>query len=218
MIKDRWCKATAIIGTIRHEMTDAAPFRREMPAPYQKALLARRRAKNAADFVASDGNLHLAWEMLDAWGMNARSAKLKHGADFLQSIRACAGTLGAADKATAASDQAFRQALAQLYGQLHVMQTSLRLVSNAKLLHLLYPDRLMPIDGQHTLAYLYGHQGAQSAKRYLEIVQFQQEILAVEIDWRTYLDDAWNTTPPKLIDNAIIILRRKQRLDAKFGS
>ena len=94
--------------------------------------------------------------------------------------------------------------LTETYNKLHVMQTEAKLVSNSKLLHFLFPKMLMPMDGKHTLKYLYGN-NSESVKKYIEIIELSFEIMNRPENWENYLGGNWNTTIPKMIDNAIII-------------
>ena len=85
-----------------------------------------------------------------------------------------------------------------------------KLVSNSKTLHFLFPNLLMPMDGLHTLTYFY-HNTSESSDKYMELIKLSLEIMGKdsEENWKKCLgngDKWWNTTVPKMIDNAIILL------------
>jgi hypothetical protein len=63
----------------------------------------------------------------------------------------------------------------------------------------------MPMDRNNTLWYFYGNTG-ESPNKYVEIIELSFEIMSMPEKWDTYLDNNWNTTVPKMIDNAIILL------------
>ena len=85
------------------------------------------------------------------------------------------------------------------------MKTRGKLVSNSKLLHFLLPNMFMPMDRKNTLSYFYGNTG-ESKNKYIEIIELSYEIMRMPENWEGYLDNRWNTTVPKMIDNAIILL------------
>jgi hypothetical protein len=131
--------------------------------------------------------------------MNARAARLKRFDAFSASVLRCTTELIRLERACGAPRSEFMASLSAVYDRLHVMELSARLISNAKLLHFLFPHHLMPVDGQHTLNFLYGHVAYQPASWYLEVITFQQDVLGRVADWPMYLDERWNATAPKLV-------------------
>ena len=71
-----------------------------------------------------------------------------------------------------------------------------------KVMHFILPDLIMPIDRQNTLTFFYGHTG-ELENYFIRIFGYSYEI-AQRIDLRPFLDDTWNQSVPKVIDNAII--------------
>jgi len=61
------------------------------------------------------------------------------------------------------------------------------------------------MDGANTLQYFYGNAN-ESTDKYIEIIELSYEIIGMNENWWKYLDKGWNTTIPKMIDNAIILL------------
>ena len=164
-----------------------------------------------------DGSNRVGKELLETFDQTAQGTTLKGLAMFIKGIQRCRQGLTAIEDAAEQSASALSRAAGAVYESLPLAQAHTHIVSNAVFLHLLFPDHLMPVDGQHTLAYLYGRDTVLPAARYIEVLNFQQEILAGALDWSGYLDAGWNTTPPKLVDNAIILLRRKQMLEERLG-
>jgi hypothetical protein len=101
--------------------------------------------------------------------------------------------------------QNLRANLDKIYEKLNFMESAGRLVSNSKVLHFLFPYLLIPMDRNNTLMYLYNNT-SESKEKYLEIIDMSIELIQGNIHWIKYLDNNWNTTLPKMIDNAIIIL------------
>lgn len=66
------------------------------------------------------------------------------------------------------------------------------------------------MDRTNTLMYLYGNT-YESKNRFIEIIRFSFETINSINYWEQYLDNNWNTSAPKLIDNAIILLEKDKR-------
>ena len=92
-----------------------------------------------------------------------------------------------------------------LYDRMDLMLSNEKMVANSKVLHYLFPNVLIPIDRTNTILYLYGKDGT-SRKRYLEAINFSFDVMESNLCWGNYLDEKWNSTIPKLIDNAIILI------------
>lgn len=113
--------------------------------------------------------------------------------------------------------------LRHIFCNLKVMETKRRIVGVAKALHFLLPDLVIPIDGKYTMECFYGYnKNAGSPEK--EFVIFK------EIFVKTYYitkklnltqndvdGKKWNTSVPKLIDNACIgFLNYKDKNDAEM--
>ena len=82
------------------------------------------------------------------------------------------------------------------------MNSKGRLVSNSKIMHFILPHLVMPMDRKNTLMFFYNNTG-ESKNKFLEIFESSWYI-AKRMNLSYYLDDDWNRTIPKIIDNAII--------------
>lgn len=88
---------------------------------------------------------------------------------------------------------------------LYVMKTNAKLVSNSKLLHFIFPDLLLPMDGKNTLMYFWNNT-SESKSKYLQLIKWSYKMaVRQDVVWDDYLDEGWNSTIPKIIDNAIIL-------------
>jgi len=85
---------------------------------------------------------------------------------------------------------------------MHVMKSSGKLVSNSKTMHFIIPDLVMPMDPQNTLNFFFRNTG-ESKSRFLTVFERSYQI-AKAIDLGPFLDEEWNLSKPKVIDNAII--------------
>jgi hypothetical protein len=174
---------------------------------YKKTIELRRNKPLIDLFEESDRFIELIYATLACWDMNSRGAKMKYFDDFKASVLSnkerfiglsyerletiSKGTLGEV-----------KTRLEQIYNNLHLMETGGRLVSNSKVMHFILPDLIMPIDRQNTLNFFYGHTGELEGY-FTRIFSYSYEVTQ-RIDLRQFLDDDWNQSVPKVIDNAII--------------
>jgi len=173
---------------------------------YKKVINLRNGSKNIESFLRDERNLEIVYATLVAWGMNSQAAKMKYFDDFKDNILSCEERFEQLESFWEKNNISINNLvgpLKEIYQNLHVMKTEARLVSNSKLLHFLFPEKLMPMDGKHTLHYF---NAGESVNKYLEIIEFSFEIMDMEDNWQKYLSGDWNTTIPKMIDNAIILL------------
>ena len=107
-------------------------------------------------------------------------------------------------------DNMILKLLENVFCGLEVMKSKRRIVGVSKTLHFLIPDLIMPIDGKYTMTYFYGY-NKYSDKAQAEFKTFKEIFLEThKIMKELNLTQAdvdnqdWNTSVPKLIDNAII--------------
>jgi len=209
MIKDKLTKINRIAETINSRISEINKRYRTGPDLYfyRKLMQLRREAHEIASFLDSTYDLEILYATLVSWDMNSRGAKMKYFDEFVLNLRSCQDEFKILDSINREPRfQSFPfQVLRQTYEKLDLMKTDSKLVSNSKMLHFLFPHILMPMDGQTTLSYFYGNT-SESIHKYLELIGMSFEILAQRHNWNQYLDDKWNQTAPKLIDNAVILL------------
>lgn len=220
-IRDKELKAQKIINTITTRISAINRLFRFGPDLYfyKKIISSRRTFPSIKTFLESNHNIELLYATLVAWDMNSRGAKMKYFDQFkdsiikplkhLEKLEAIFTDNGLQD------EEDILRILGQIYLDLDLMVTKSRLVANSKTLHFLFPDFLVPMDKTNTLSFLYTNNN-ESVDRYLEIVRFSFELMKNSIDFSKYLDQQWNQTVPKLIDNAIILIMGKSLRYAKY--
>lgn len=187
---------------------------------YRKLLESQRRVNSLDKFLGDHGNLELCYGVLGLWGMDTRGAEMLDFDSFSKAIGTVHTHFLALEAALIRGNDTRKttRCLGSVYDALNVMKGANKLVSNSKLLHFCFPDHLMPMDGMNTLTFLYGNT-SESKRKYLDIGQFAIDVRkAVEqrqISWTERLDDGWNSSIPKIVDNAIIIHMSEKRKKEK---
>lgn len=112
--------------------------------------------------------------------------------------------------------------LRHVFCNLKVMETKRRIVGVAKALHFLLPDLVMPIDGKYTMECFYGYNknAGSPEKEFLIFKDIFEKIYYITKKLSLTQNDVdgkkWNTSVPKLIDNACIgFLNYKDESDAE---
>jgi hypothetical protein len=210
MIKDRQKKIEEIIYTIKNRIHEINERYRNGPDLYfYKRLLAlRRQTSDIIAFLNNDYNLEIIYATLVSWDMNSRGAKLKYFDEFKSSILSCMDSLNAINGMSDIKSIDILDLQIQLLGvykKLSLMKTKGRLVSNSKFLHFLFPDLFVPMDRKNTLEYFYGNTN-ESVNKFFEITEFSFDLVKKLLDDNVQLDEGWNSTIPKTIDNAIILI------------
>jgi len=207
-------KSTEIKKVIAHRIKDFAALYRSGPDLYfyKRVMQMNGQSQDLDEFIDNEYNLELLYATLVAWDMNSRGAKLKYFDDFKDSILSNRHHLKMLwkKKLEEIEDiEAIIEVLGAMYDNLHLMKGQGRLVSNSKLLHFVCPELLMPMDRSNTLVYFYKHTN-ESKDKYLNIIRWTYAMVKDQsIDWITYLDEEWNTTIPKILDNAVILKNNK---------
>jgi len=174
---------------------------------YKRVICLRNSSSNIISFLENDYCIEILYATLVAWDMNSRRAKLKYFDEFKNNVRSCRDNFEKIESLTQGDIDVERliELLKEIYLNLHVMQTKARLVANSKLLHFLFPKICIPADRSNTLEFFYGNH-SESFEKYGDIVRLSFEIMKKMGHWERYFDNGWNTTIPKMIDNAIILL------------
>lgn len=209
MIKDRSKKFNDILDIVKtpkflefDSMYGTGP-----PLYFYKKTLSLRGKSGVESFLKSDYHIELLYATLVAWGMHTRAAKMKDFEEFKCNILSCTNEFKQLENLSKPCDEMI-PILQKVYENLKLMKGEAKLVSNSKLLHFLFPEVCMPVDGTNTLMYLYGNTNEDDlGKKYIEAIQFSFELMKVPMNWDDYLKGEWNTTIPKVIDNAIIMLK-----------
>ena len=210
MIKDRQKKAAEIVNTIQSRISEINERYRSGPDLYfyRKSIELRKKSQNIELFINDDYNVEILYATLVSWDMNSRAAKMKYFDDFKKNILSCTSEFQQLEEIERSNQFDINQLLRllnRIYNKLALMKTDSKLVSNSKLLHFLFPNVCMPMDRNNTLSYIYNNT-AESENKYLEIIQFSHELIKNNPNFTDLVDNKWNTSIPKMIDNAIILL------------
>ena len=173
--------------------------------------LYNRILRSSRNDIGSNEFIKLVYDMLVAFKMNSRRAKLSELADFKKSIKKHADTIQSLAKfkleKVKETDDSFKETIGFWFDNLCLTQTNARLVTFSKTMHFLLPDLFMPIDREYTLRFFYGSTSGNEKRCFLQVFeQFRQyaqkhhAILKAQVDKRSH----WNRNIPKVIDNIII--------------
>lgn len=166
--------------------------------------------------LLADNELYeLMYSTLKAWNMNQRGARLVHFGVFKNSILNNESILQDLykfhiEKIKDDEQQIILLKLEKLFTDLKVMSSQSRIVGVTKTMHFLLPNLVMPIDRKYTLNFFYWHnaynKGAvKEFKTFTEIFTTFREIAKINRLTEKDVDKSdWNTSIPKLIDNALI--------------
>jgi len=183
---------------------------------YKKIIDKHRNSNGIDPLLDSDDFFILVWDTLEAWNMNQRGAQLTSVEKLRESIRSHRSILRSLyfDKlytiVDPQIDASISKRLHDLFCGLQVMESRRRIVGVSKTIHFLLPDLVIPIDGAYTLPYFFGYNKydtSDESEFYTFEYIFQE---TYKIARRLNLTNAdvnsnkWNTSVPKLIDDAII--------------
>ncbi len=200
-------------------------YRKDADFYFYKLLMSERKhnpIENLLNTEKFESFIGLIYITLISWNMNQRRAIIRPFNEFssnIQSIKEHIIDLSEFQLAglSSAHDLKFiLDKLKQIYKKLDLMVSTAKLVSNAKTLHFLLPDLIMPMDRENTLKYFYNNKN-ESINKFLLIFKCSYEIVN-RIELNKYLDHEWNQTILKIIDNAIIYYIRKKFYKKKLLS
>lgn len=163
----------------------------------------------------SDENIELIYVTLVAWNMNSRGAKLQEYQMFKQSIQNQKKAILNIKDFTIRDIQK-----ESIFSKLHDLFFSLDLVAKSKpalvtftkTMHFLLPKLIVPIDRKYTLMYFYENVNipTEHEKQFKIIKEIETEYskFVAKVDLHQYIDEKWNTTEAKVMDNMIIGFNR----------
>lgn len=213
-ILDREEKKSAILKTIVSNIEEINTRYRSGPSLYfyRRILEFRRGHQQVRDFLSSQYVIEMLYATLVSWDMDSRNARMKYFDGFNDSL---VRTLGIFEKIENEIKEFKPHDPTNMIGLLQeanhsmeLMESKGKIVSNSKCLHFLFPDVCLPIDRTNTFQYLYDNTN-ETINRFGEILCFSFDIMAAEIQFEKHIDNVWNQSVPKLIDNAIILLHNK---------
>jgi hypothetical protein len=193
---------------------------------YRELIDMHRNRDNFEDLLEDETFLKKIYETLGKWNMDQRGAQLASFDDFKKSVGFWKEYLIKLYKYKIYENidndiTKIDEMLEKVFCNLKVMQSRRRIVGVSKALHFLFPDLVMPIDGKFTMSAIYGYNKFSNDSR-KEFINFRQIIMEfIEITDRLQLNQSdvdgenWNTSVPKLIDNAIIGLMKCETEEIK---
>jgi hypothetical protein len=192
-------------------------YRLVTPSLYlYKKIVEKHRKHGDLNILLQDNEfLELIYITLIAWDMNRRAAKLVSFEKFKKSIfdntnllselyNYKLGSLSEGDVSIILNK------IEKLFVNLNVMKSKSKIVGISKTLHFLLPDLIMPIDRKYTLGFFYGHNKydqeiTKEFKTFKEVfVAFHHIATKLKLSEADIDNFNWNTSIPKLIDNALI--------------
>jgi hypothetical protein len=187
-----------------------------------RELIDMHRKRGSLEVILEDEEfLRKLHETLIKWNMNQKGARLASFIDLTKSIKFWRDYLVKLYEYKLFEDidndiAKINEMLEKVFCNLIVMESKRRIVGVSKALHFLLPDLIMPIDGKYTLPAFYGYNKFSNTpkKEFITFRQIFREFL--EITDRLQLNQSdvdgekWNTSVPKLIDNAIIGLMKSE--------
>lgn len=181
-----------------------------------KEILSAHKSYGIKGLVLDSDFHNLIYRTLISWDMNNRRAKLVDFNCFSSGIKAMSTLI--CDLASYSMAELDNEdvvdiglKIKDLFSQLKVMRSKSQIVGCSKALHFLLPQLIMPVDGKFTLNFLYGYRKyyddtENEVRIFLEVFHAFRSLASIlgihEKD--QVCASSWNTTVPKIIDNAII--------------
>jgi hypothetical protein len=162
--------------------------------------------------------IELLYVTLAAWNMNSRGAKLQEYCKFEKSIMDNKKRIyNIVDlNIKDISEEPNMNQIEELFYSLDlVASTKPALVTFTKTMHFLLPELVVPIDRTYTLMYFYENVNIpkEKEKQFAMIKEIQCEFsrFANTVSMDQYIDNKWNRTAAKVMDNMIIGYRRMNK-------
>lgn len=198
-----------------HVFTDSERF--SGPSWYFHRKTLRRRAEHhtASSLLQDDLFFDALYATLTAWGlhrMGPGNTKLRSLDDIRHSMAEQAAALDAlyevdiTDVSGADAPDVIERVWAVLT-KLRVSLATAQIVANSKALHHLVPALVPPIDREYTFRFFYGRRRLSIDERTAFSEMFARLIRVASANRplvHRFIDDKWNTSPAKVVDNAVV--------------
>ena len=183
---------------------------------YRELIDLHRNINNLEELINREDFLEKIYRTLELFNMNQRGAELVSLGDFADSILQLQGELIELYRykihslGTRTEFLQIMQMLEEVFCELKVMSSKRRIVGVSKTLHFLLPDFVIPIDGKYTMTCFYGHNKIEKGAlrefgTFKEIhLKSWQIIRNLNINEADVDGNGWNTSVPKLLDNAMV--------------
>lgn len=156
--------------------------------------------------------IELVYTTLVSWNMNQRGAKLSDFEMFKKSLiehQSQLKELFDVKMNNIGNVDSVLQKARHLFGSLNfVAEGKPKLVTFSKAMHFINPQLFMPIDRRYTLTFFYNNTYVPESddsqfQIYWDIFE-EFRLFAINNDLTKNIDDSWNRSVPKIIDNLII--------------
>jgi hypothetical protein len=152
------------------------------------------------------------YQILIAWNMNAKAAKLNDLHPFIKTMQDNVALFKTLEniKIDKLSDTVVMTTLESLFCKLELVKTKSKLVTFAKTMHFFFPALIVPIDRKYTLGFFkINHYNIDTLEKQWDVFERLERLFSdfsKTIDLNTYIDENgdWNLNVPKIIDNLII--------------
>jgi len=185
---------------------------------YREIIDVHRNVQDIIKLIKNDDFCRNLYLTLEAWDMDKRGARLNEYDILKESILQHGPYLidlytNKLDSISSLEDKNGQKIIRDLefvFCHLEVMKSKRRIVGVSKAMHFLLPDLVMPIDSTYTMPYFYGtnkynEKVEKEFQTYLDIFTKAQQITKkLKLSANDADGKEWNTSVPKLIDNAII--------------
>ncbi len=180
---------------------------------FHRKTIGERRKAGLKQLLKDSGFSELLYATLVSWGMDRMdaSARLVSFEDFYRNLADNSDLLHEIEyfKLDDGNADGLERNLSVLFKSVKVMKGGAKLVGTSKTLHHLLPDLVMPMDRKYTLRFFYSSEAYtenDQEKKFLEIfgrARYIHENLKY-VKAKLDLKREWDTSIPKMIDNAII--------------
>jgi hypothetical protein len=193
---------------------------------YRELIDMHRKSGKLEALLEDEAFYKLLYATLVKWNMNQKGARMVAFDDFKKSIRFWKINLVELYKYKLSEDinnevTTIKDLLEKVFSNLKIMESTRRIVGVSKILHFLLPDLIILVDGKYTLPAFYGYNKfSKSAKKefitFWEIIHRTLEITkSLQLIPGDVDGEKWNTSVPKLIDNAIIGLWKSKEEEVR---
>lgn len=199
---------------------------------YRKVIEMVRRSTNYERLINDNRFIEYTYATLASWGMHRmgpKGPKMEDYVIFRNSIlsnKPIIIELSEYKLCDLEHDERdlIKEKINRLFNNLEVMRSDSKLVGNSKVIHYLLPDLCPPVDREYTLRFFYGSLTSKNTPSFdkneatglfLEIFDYFFEIYKkLSLKLEDYdLNKTFNTSIPKIIDNAIIGFVRSKNFE-----
>lgn len=182
---------------------------------YLRIIEMHRRTGNITELIQDDEFTRTIYETLKLWNMDQQGAVLETYQTIKKSILDCHEYLvelydARLNEVTSKWLESAKDSLYLLFRDLKIMKSKRRIVGVSKTMHFLLPDLIMPVDGKYTMNALFGYNKLSKTATtefndlFYILSRFHNIACKFELSLKDCNQGSWNTSVPKLIDNAII--------------